>query len=1002
MPKGLFFDEIGHFGASSLKNDKLKTDNVMKKTILILVSLISCIALHAQRSYTLNFALSDYNVEEKDGVVSIVTTKGAPCYLEERSAPALPYFPYRVLRPANTSTGDFSISYEKELIYQNVDIEGNPAILSTNEIPTIRINTFKATKSSESPVILGKDNSMFGYNYSFFKVSPFIYDYSTRSLYFASHITISLNSKANETKDALYYITDKAETVKRWMVNPDELEMLYPEQDAQKQQAPSLQKSYPSGNWDYVIITSQALEDAFQPLIDWKTQKGLRSCIVTTESIVDTYPNFTMQKKLKVLISYLYSCGAKWILLGGDNFVVPIQYCEIKKYTDGNLETTTTPCDMWYGCLDYEHFFWDVDGDGIVGESGETIVLDQYLYVTRAPVSNETEANYFVQKVLRYEKHPEYLNNLSRMLFTGAKAYNYIGSISDTHYKCEYAYNTYINNNWSYGHDYLYDTGSNISGYSSISPDNFQALLNSGSHFIHHESHALANILKFSENSFWTGSSSNSHSNNTPFIFVTSSCCTNAIDSVCISKFLMNENNGAIAYWGSSRNGITYNSNNVGPSLQYDSFYFNNLFTGKPTDAPYHFGAVAAETKNQFVDYANSSETDGWRYLTLAINPLGDPEMPIYTSIPSTFNNVSITTGSTNYLTVSTGGISGCTIALVSTDGGVSYFNVAKNVSSYTFTGVTSNCYVTITKHNYKPYTTTIQQFSIQGSGSLCGDDVFWINNLSPNCTVNWHFENTSSQNNSLLSQNSPSQGMCTLSNPNSLHIHETLIAEIKRNNVPLGFAKLLVSTGGNFSASFNQPGGTQNGYTYPTITNTLYDNSHQGAYELREMTFTSSDFSNCNLSYSEFAPSQFYVSENTLHAIFPSVGGCVKNCTIVGRKTNECKIFQINLHIQPSCNLSSLLQTEVIVSSIGKEYVVSLKEPDDSMMIDGVECNFKVSLPDEWDLTIVNANTGATAYTEKVKGQYARFNTSGWKPGVYIIACEVDGKVISKKTTIK
>ena len=57
---------------------------------------------------------------------------------------------------------------------------------------------------------------------------------------------------------------------------------------------------------------------------------------------------------------------------------------------------------------------------------------------------------------------------------------------------------------------------------------------------------------------------------------------------------------------------------------------------------------------------------------------------------------------------------------------------------------------------------------------------------------------------------------------------------------------------------------------------------------------------------------------------------------------------------------------------------------------------------PDEWDLTIVNANTGATAYTEKVKGQYARFNTSGWKPGVYIIACEVDGKVISKKTTIK
>jgi hypothetical protein len=974
----------------------------MKKTILILVSLISCIALHAQRSYTLNFALSDYNVEEKDGVVSIVTTKGAPCYLEDRNAPALPYFPYRILRPANTSTDDFSINYEKELIYQNVDIEGNPAILSTNEIPTIRINTFKATKSSESPVILGKDNSMFGYNYSFFKVSPFIYDYSTRSLYFASHITISLNSKANETKDALYYITDKAETVKRWMVNPDELEMLYPEQDAQKQQAPSLQKSYPSGNWDYVIITSQALEDAFQPLINWKTQKGLKSCIVTTESLSDTYAYYSLPKRIKILISFLYSQGTKWVLLGGDNSVVPIQYCEIKKYTDGNLETTTTPCDMWYGCLDYEHFFWDVDGDGIVGESGETIVLDQYLYVTRAPVSNETEANYFVQKVLRYEKHPEYLNNLSRMLFTGAKAYNYIGSISDTHYKCEYAYNTYINNNWSYGHDYLYDTGSNISGYSSISPDNFQALLNSGSHFIHHESHALANILKFSEDSFWTGSSSNSHSNNTPFIFVTSSCSTNAIDSVCISKFLMNENNGAIAYWGSSRKGITYNSNNVGPSLQYDSFYFNNLFTGKPTDAPYHFGAVAAETKNQFVDYANSSETDGWRYLTLAINPLGDPEMPIYTSIPSSFNNVSISVSQNKQVTVSTGGITGCTIALVSTDNGASYFDVANNVSSYTFTGVNVDCKVTITKHNYMPYIETIPIFSIQGSGSLCGDNIFWINNLPSGCTVNWHFANSSSPTNNCISQNTPYQGMCTISNPNSLHINETLIAEIRRNNVSFGFANLLVSTAGNFSADFNQPGGTQSGITYPTITNTLHDDSHQGAFELREMTITSSDFANCNLSYSGFAPSQFYVSGNVLHVKFPSVSGSAKQCLVTGKKTNECKVFEFYLHILPSSNLTNLLQPDFALNSTGSNYTVILKEQEESILIDGINCECKVSLPDEWNLSVVNANTGTIAYKAKVKGISAAFDTSGWKQGVYIVACEVSGNVTSKKLTIK
>lgn len=279
----------------------------MKKLLIIIVSFVYCAVLHAQRSYTLDFKLSDYKIEKKEGVVSIFSTKGAPCYLEDRNAPALPYFPYRILRPANTSTDDFSINYEKELICQDVDIEGNPAILPTDVNPAISINTFKATKSSESPVVIGKDNAMYGYNYSFFKVSPFIYDYSTRSLYFATQITISLNVKANETKKALYYNTDKTDEVKRLLVNPDELELLFPPKKAQKQQNPFSQKSYPNGNWDYVIITSQALKNAFQPLINWKTQKGLKSCIVTTESLSDTYAYYSLPKRIKILISFLYS-----------------------------------------------------------------------------------------------------------------------------------------------------------------------------------------------------------------------------------------------------------------------------------------------------------------------------------------------------------------------------------------------------------------------------------------------------------------------------------------------------------------------------------------------------------------------------------------------------------------------------------------------------------------------------------------------------------------------
>ena len=77
--------------------------------------------------------------------------------------------------------------------------------------------------------------------------------------------------------------------------------------------------------------------------------------------------------------------------------------------------------------------------------------------------------------------------------------------------------------------------------------------------------------------------------------------------------------------------------------------------------------------------------------------------MEIYTASPSKFTNAGVSQFGTT-VTVNTGGVSGCRIALTSMDYGTTYFNVANNVSSHTFTGVTTSYYVTITKHNYIPY----------------------------------------------------------------------------------------------------------------------------------------------------------------------------------------------------------------------------------------------------------------------------------------------------------
>jgi len=117
------------------------------------------------------------------------------------------------------------------------------------------------------------------------------------------------------------------------------------------------------------------------------------------------------------------------------------------------------------------------------------------------------------------------------------------------------------------------------------------------------------------------------------------------------------------------------------------------------------------------------------RYQNEIFHYFGDPSMEIYTASPSKFTNSTVSQSGTT-VTVNTGGISGCTIALTSMDYGTSYFDVAPNVSSHTFTGVTIPYYVTITKHNYIPYTypeddVYIQNVTITNDSYISGRNIY-------------------------------------------------------------------------------------------------------------------------------------------------------------------------------------------------------------------------------------------------------------------------------------
>ncbi len=156
--------------------------------------------------------------------------------------------------------------------------------------------------------------------------------------------------------------------------------------------------------YSYLIITSSELRPAFLPLIEWKRKKGMKATIVDVDSIQDSYTGRDDPEKIRNFLIDFYQNGTVWVLLGGDEDVVPVRYAYPGNASSPPAMTKQHISDLYYSDVDGE---WDEDNDGIWGEPGDDSP-DIYpdLFVGRVPCSDSGEAASFVEKVLLYEKNP--------------------------------------------------------------------------------------------------------------------------------------------------------------------------------------------------------------------------------------------------------------------------------------------------------------------------------------------------------------------------------------------------------------------------------------------------------------------------------------------------------------------------------------------------------------------------------------------------------------------
>jgi len=160
----------------------------------------------------------------------------------------------------------------------------------------------------------------------------------------------------------------------------------------------------PLGN-RYVIITTADLKNTFETLSKFRTAVGISADIALVDSIGSYYSGLDRQEKIRNYLKDFYQAGGEYVLLGGDNTIVPARY--VYYYNTGTVPSDPyylMPSDLYYADLSGD---WNSDGDEIWGEpTDDTPDLIPELIVGRLPVQTPERAQNYIDKLIQYFVNP--------------------------------------------------------------------------------------------------------------------------------------------------------------------------------------------------------------------------------------------------------------------------------------------------------------------------------------------------------------------------------------------------------------------------------------------------------------------------------------------------------------------------------------------------------------------------------------------------------------------
>ena len=185
-----------------------------------------------------------------------------------------------------------------------------------------------------------------------------------------------------------------------------------------------------SGTAEYLIITNLEMSEAFSELAAYKNQTGISTEIMYIEDILANSTGRDDAEKLRNYLKEFYQAGGVYVLLGGDETVIPIRYAyHNAAYSDISIEFQQVS-DLYFADLTGD---WNLDNDNVWGEKyTDDVDLTPELYVGRLPFNNTEEVSNYITKLINYETNRynhnlDYLENVFIFASDQMRDYEVIG-----------------------------------------------------------------------------------------------------------------------------------------------------------------------------------------------------------------------------------------------------------------------------------------------------------------------------------------------------------------------------------------------------------------------------------------------------------------------------------------------------------------------------------------------------------------------------------------------